>query len=160
VKSNQIVRLVRGVFIQPVRNKPMPSIEEIAQVKARSFARTSVVHRKDCAKELDIAENGNDKKKHLCSGRTSSFLSIHGRVYSHATSPRKMNVGSGNTGRVIKGLWSIGKDDIDTKIVKKALSTLKRPDWNILFTIFHYMPHWMTDFIHCVELDLSRQAQV
>jgi hypothetical protein len=148
VKDGEIERLARGVFIRPDYAKKLPTLAQLTKAKAKSFGRKIVTYGKEAAKKLALVPEETHSMTSLSNGSSSSFRSYaHGRYYAHATSPRKMNVGNGIAGKVIKALWYLGDEFIEIDLVKDAIAHLKDADWRELYAIWHYMPYWMTDRI-------------
>jgi hypothetical protein len=158
VQSGEIQRVARGVFIRSDCQR-RPGLAEIKLVKARSFGRKIVGYGKEAAKKLGLIADRAHSMTSLSNGRSSSFRSYdHGRYFAHATSPRKMNVGNGIVGKVVKALWYVGGDDMKFEVVKDAISKLDKKDWSKLYKIWHFMPHWMVDRILFYESERVQDA--
>src|SRR5277367_596139 len=71
VKSGQIIRVARGLFVK--HTSPMPSILDVALAKALAFGKTIVTHGSQAAHQLSLCANTADESVYACNGSSSSF---------------------------------------------------------------------------------------
>lgn len=154
VKSGEILRLARGVFIVESPDAPLPSVLEVAMVKAQSFAKRIVSHGADIAKALGLAQSGNLEPTFSIDGRSSSFRYGSEVIHFKGTSPRKL-LDEGRTGRVIRALWHIGRERCNEYVVMVATASLGFSDRLELRDLSRLMPAWMTSYFSCAHLESS-----
>ncbi len=76
VKSGELVRKVRGMFVDADTEKPEYSVAEIATLKARSFGKEIRLHTADAADEVGLPVEKNEPATYIVNGSTSKFLLV------------------------------------------------------------------------------------
>ncbi|MBA3856412.1 MAG: hypothetical protein C0507_05825 [Cyanobacteria bacterium PR.3.49] len=146
VESCFIIRLAWGLFYKSIDGKDIPSVEKIAEKKAAVFCKQIIKHGKDAAVELKIIEQGNDKTVYSVPGSSSSsFLCVqqNHRVYTKATSARRLLDGNTRAGKVIRALWEMGSQNIDQSVMKKATLRLNRNEMRTIWHAALRVPWWL-----------------
>ena len=148
VKNGDLIRLARGVFCKLPRKTALPTVQEIAECKAKTFGKIIVVHGIDAMKTLKMQTNGCADTTYAVAGRSGSFSTIHGRVFFHGTVHTRVETGNGKPGLAIRALAQLGKDRCDLYDVQTALIDINSIERRILKKEFpQKMPGWMSDLI-------------
>lgn len=117
VAEEEIVRLARGVFVRNETGMEMPSIQEIAEAKARAFGKVVIPTMAKIAEKYELAkpEKRDLRKKEIPDdegvaqfaviGCKGNFKTIHGQVKFKSIAPRKFFLHEEKVGQVILALW-------------------------------------------------------
>jgi hypothetical protein len=145
VKSGFIIRVARGVFRK--RHSPAPTVWEVAHAKATAFCKNIYRHGADIAKELGFTEEGNQTPTFACSGRSSKFCLDAVVIRLVGISPRKLHNGDSLSGRVIRAMWHLGKNQCTTGLIAHTYMT-----WSEAVPEIHaaasVLPHWMNNLFY------------
>ncbi|MCC7527837.1 MAG: hypothetical protein IT342_04905 [Candidatus Melainabacteria bacterium] len=156
VSEVSLLRLASGLFVKKYPGMKLPSVEEVAAAKAKAFSKEIFVHGQDAAYELGIEDSPSDKAIFYVQGSsTSSFLShIHGRrVHFKATAARRLYEVNQRVGKVMRALWHLGPDRLDSAVLKKATINLNREEIRALRHSAYRVPWWLARFTnHSVTL--------
>ena len=117
-------RLARGVFMKDIPNQRIPTVEEIAVIKARSFGKQIYQHGINAAAEIGLIERKYYKRSRFhfyTNGCSSSFGAGQYRVRLKSVSNRKTNISATDAGKLLKAIWHQGKYE-SIKLRNKALS--------------------------------------
>ena len=144
-KSREIIRVARGLYIKC--GVAMPSILEVATVKAAAFGRKIVIHGMEAACQLELSCKTIQGPVYACSGRTSSFRFGDIRIHFKGVSSRKLHLRDTVPGLAVRALWHLGKIACDTQLASRALLKFNRLDREILKQSARAMPSWMCDLI-------------
>lgn len=157
-----IVRLAWGLFYKSLDGKDLPPVEEIAKKKAEVFFKEIITHGQDAACEIGIVEQGNDRTIYNVRGSaSSSFLCVqqNHRVYTKATSARRLVDGSTRCGKVIRALWEMGSQNIDQAVMKKATLRLNREEMRTLWHAAVRIPWWLARHTNRAAMQSARKAK-
>ena len=147
VQMGVILRVARGIFLRQEARTRVPSIAEIAVAKAKAFFRR-IYSDADGASEklkpkLTPSARQPAERSFFTNGSTSSFHTVHGRVYFRRVAPRKTELENNPHGLVIRVLWSLGRNGISDEIIQEVTSTLTRTDNSMLKKSCAIMPAWL-----------------
>ncbi|HEY9755440.1 MAG TPA: hypothetical protein V6C97_09775 [Oculatellaceae cyanobacterium] len=148
VRSGQIRRLARGVFVQDPNTNP--SIEEIAQIKAAAFGKniyqfaTDVLHQLGILRQEEPTKE-SDGKIFAINGHTSGFESIRGPVEYKGIAQRKARLCESRTGAKVYALWHLGEDEHIEKAARFLFRNLNRTERLDLRGCSSFMPAWLND---------------
>lgn len=78
-------------------------------------------------------------------GSTSSFNTIHGRVYLHRVGARKMQLGDTVEGKALRALWCVGASNINDTLVFRGMISLGRKEKRELRARLWLTPNWLKD---------------
>ncbi|HEY9684116.1 MAG TPA: hypothetical protein V6C86_21215 [Oculatellaceae cyanobacterium] len=148
VRSGQIRRLARGVFVQDPNTNP--SIEKIAHIKAAAFGKnihkfaTDVLHQLGILREEEPTKQ-SDGKTFAINGHTSGFESIRGPIKYKGIAQRKMRLCESTTGEKVYALWHFGEDDHIERAARFVFRNLNRAERLDLRGCSALMPAWLND---------------
>lgn len=160
VKSGQIIRIARGLFIK--NTSPMPSILDVALAKAHAFGKSLALHGSQAAQQLKLCPDmgSQDEAVYACSGSSSSFRFGNTRVRFIASSPRKIALGNELAGLAIRALWYLGKLNCSAQLVCDALAQFNRNDRQALREKIKIMPAWLTDYFIASDRGLTQRHKL
>lgn len=96
-----IIKVARAVWVKAVGlqedKTPLPTVLEIARLKAAAFKKKIV---------SEVEQIAGRSFKFMCGGRTTSFLSCHGRVYLRQASMRKISLETSVVGPILLKMWN------------------------------------------------------
>jgi hypothetical protein len=141
VKSGEIIRVARGLFIK--KTAPFPSVLEVAKAKAAAFHRTIATHGSKAAQVLKLASKPSREYVYAVSGHSSSFRFGKAVIRLIGTCARKMHLGDEPVGLAIRALWHLGKRACNTHLASSAVQSFRRSDRRQLKQSIRLMPGWM-----------------
>jgi len=144
VKSKQIKRVARGLFIK--KGSTWPTLEEIAIAKAKAFGRLLVEHSGKIASQLKLCE-APTKNFFDISGRSSKFNSHGSRIHYQGIANRKMLLDGTELGRSVRAIWKQKRENFDSKCVAALRQALCSFDSSMLPRLSLLMPAWINDQI-------------
>ena len=149
VKAGQIIRWANGIFIRAEESdNRIPSVLEIATVKARRFGKKIAQHGLDAAHALGLSDEGNPTPTFLACCRTTSFLFAKTtRIRLRGTVPRKLFLLDQFGDSVVKALWHLGEKVVTVELVKKLIDKLTPAQIKQVRTMRDKMPSWMSDIM-------------
>ncbi len=145
VKARVIVRIARGVFMK--EGSALPSVYEVAKIKAESFGKQIYQHGADAAYALGFPGRRNGSPTFVCSGRTSSFRFGDIIICLVGASPRKLCGQDSLAGKLIRAMWYLGKANCTATLLVQSYSA-----WGSASRELHaaapMLPAWMNDLLH------------
>jgi hypothetical protein len=145
VKIGELLRLARGIFIKPPRgNFTLPTAMEIAAAKAKAFGKEIFTHGVDAAHAMKLAKSKNSHTTFTVNGRSTSFQSVHGRIYFSGTNSKDVKKANNPVGLIIRALKQTNVQ-LDRAALEKATAGLMRTERNELKQDLKGMPAWMSD---------------
>jgi hypothetical protein len=146
VENCTIIRLAWGLFTKNKNGIAIPSIDEIAAAKSKAFCKSNTMHGQDAAFELKLVDSGNERTIYNLPGSSSSsFMCVvqQHRVYTKATSARRLVDGDKRVGKVIRALWEMGPDRINPSVMELATMNLNRVEMRNLWRAALRVPQWL-----------------
>lgn len=158
VLDGRIIRVARGVYIKDTA--PMPTAEEVAQVKAAAFGRTIAKYAGTAQREQEEKQSRSDLV-FASSGSTSSFQFGLKTIRFIRRSARKLQLGDSRVGIAIRRLWHTGKKMCTGETAAEAILDFQREDTMLLRRAGAVMPAWLRDCfstflrMDCIRTDLE-----
>lgn len=158
VRKGTIKRVARGVFMRP--GGKLPTVYEIACVKAKAFGRTIFQHgsvESEDREQVPILDVGDDETTPLrlqhrtfaCDGGTSSFcIGRNIIVKFHRVCMRQLKLGDSPAGKVMRKLWSLGKGMSESSLARTHCGSLLADQSRKLRQEAGMMPEWMASLFH------------
>ncbi len=145
VKSGQIIRVARGIFIKDT--SPMPSILEVALTKATAFCKSLVTPGSQATQQLRLSTNMCTQPEaiYACNGSSSSFRFGNIRIRFISVSQRKISLGDELAGLAIRALWYLGKSHCSAQLICDSLLSFNREDRRKLRQQIRIMPGWLAN---------------
>ena len=154
-----VLRLARGVFVRNDPGLEIPSIKEIAEAKARAFAKRIIpsgiaqAAMLGLEKPIKLRKKGNRYVRpkppfrgvsFAVLGTTSEFWTIHGYVQLKHISARKFFAAQHKVGELLTGIWHASADaDINFQLLL----------WRANFSVeehlqFRQLAAWVPEWVH------------
>ncbi len=147
VRSGEILRVARGVFMKMTIPLREPTALEVAKVKALAFGKKIFAHGADAAKELGFSVKGNEEPTFLTSGRTTSFQFGKIRIHLTGVTPRKIYMRKVISGKIVNALWYLNRRN-DIADLRAVAVNLGRRERRNVFQSHPIMPGWLSDLCH------------
>jgi len=144
VKSEVIVRLARGVFVILDAMSRIPSVLDVAKVKAESFGKQIVCHGADAAQVLGLPVSANRLTTYSTNGCSSSFRCGEVVVCFKRVSQRNFLLGDSRAGLLVRALWHLGQAFCNKSLVSEAALSCTRTDREELRQMTGLMPGWIS----------------
>jgi Family of unknown function (DUF6088) len=145
VHTKQIIRLTRGVFTKPPTGSlKLPTAMDIAATKAKAFGKEIYTHGRDAAHNLKLVESGNNEMVFTVNGRSTSFLTIYGRVYFSGTNSKNVKKGNNPVALIVRALQYLNIE-LTKPLLSKITEPLGRTQRNDLKQDVRWMPARMSD---------------
>lgn len=155
VKQGQIVRIARGVFVQPKKNRyvgqVMPEPAKVAQAIASAHGETIQVQGAEAARLLGLTTqmpvqtifytNGPGRKMKI------GNLPL---VFKHAP-PRKLVLAGEPSGLALAALWYLGEAQVNPGVLESIRKKLSPDAFQQLRAEARSMPAWMADTLRQYE---------
>jgi hypothetical protein len=148
VKTKAIVRLARGVFIRCIGTIKLPSMHEMAKIKAKAFGKNLRIHGKDTAAMQGLMPDENEEHTFYVDGSTSSFQYRGCKINLKRCSRKRMTIEDTRAGLAIRALWAVGRRNVNYSLVEK-ISHFWHSNNIEKQAIYHskaWMPSWLGDF--------------
>jgi hypothetical protein len=144
VKTGELLRLARGIFMKPpIGAYKLPTAIEIAAAKAKAFGKEILTHGLDAAHAMKLVESKNNAT-FTVNGRTTSFWSIHGRIYFEGTSSKSIKKANNPVALIVRALQQENVK-LDRSTLEKVTGELTRTERNDLKQDLKWMPAWISD---------------
>ena len=142
VEKGILLRLARGVFMRDQVGNELPSVEEMARLKAQSFNKKIFTSGIRAAEKLGLVDGVSKEATFITTGCSSSFvyLAKGKRIHFRSASERKTALGDSFEALVIRALWFLGSDRARTEHVFDATV---HPSPRVYGKLAHFMPDWM-----------------
>ena len=166
VRSKEIERLARGVFVSSRTRKLEYSDYEIAEQKTKGFGNEIVLTGQECALELGLIANQRDAPKveeseaprtFLTTGCTTRFRRGDHYIYLRKASSTKTRLADDNTGKAVRALWWRKAENLDIRAIYKAIKQLDNNDYHIVMNQAAIIPSWLRDQLRTTHLTLWRR---
>jgi hypothetical protein len=148
VKTRYLLRLTPGVFVRTFGLVKLPTVLEIAKIKAKAFGKELRIHGTDTAAEHNLAAQANQEPTFYVDGSTSSFRYQGQRIHLKKCSRKSMRMEDSKAGLAIRALWSLGKDVVNDWHINKVLHLWQssREEKQKIMLSKAWMPAWLGDF--------------
>ncbi|MBP9091852.1 type IV toxin-antitoxin system AbiEi family antitoxin domain-containing protein [bacterium] len=166
VKSNEIERLARGLFVSSRTRKLEYSDYEIAEQKTKGFGNEIVLTGQECALELGLLTKRKDSpqegetelpRKFLTTGCTTRFRRGDHYIYLRKASSTKTKLGDDKAGKAVRALWWRKEENLDSKAIYKAIKELDNNDYHIAMNQAAIIPSWLRDQLRVSHLTIWRR---
>lgn len=162
-KRGKLIRLANGVFVRADHPEPFMPPETIVKAKADAFGKNVVADGSEILSQLEITETPRNNLTFATSGHTSEFrLHLHGmRIQLRGVSPRKLLLGDGAPGALIRAFWHLGKEEVNVDLLRDAIQMLNRQEKEAISKLIFLMPFWQKNaFLELQSINRSaRQLQ-
>lgn len=152
VKSGEITRVARGVFVKPQKipkvGETLPSAREIAATITKSTGETIVIHGAEAARQLQLTTQVPMQLVFYTNGNTRKLKIGNRTVFLKHVNPSKLIAAGTTTGIVISALSYLGKDNVTTQTIKMIRKNLEPDEFDSLLKHIKNMPAWMANVFY------------
>ncbi|MCH8552915.1 MAG: DUF6088 family protein [Natronospirillum sp.] len=150
VEEGVIQRVARGVFMRPKKSRfignVMPDVSRVIKVIAKDHGETLQVHGAEAARRFKLSTQMPTTPVYYTSGPSREIRVGNLKVkLIHTTSHRKLQHAGKKPGLALSALWYLGKDNINTEVVRRIREGLSSEEFETLRT--SRMPAWMASTI-------------
>jgi hypothetical protein len=155
VKKGQIVRIARGVFVQPKKSRyvgqVMPEPAKVAHAIASAHRETIQVHGAEAARLLGLTTQMPLQSVFYTSGpgRKMRIGNLQ-LVFKHAP-PRKLALAGQPSGLALAALWYLGEAQVTPGVFESIRKKLSPEAFQQLKAEARSMPAWMADTLRRYE---------
>jgi len=160
VAEGRLERVSRGVFVRPKKSrfvgKVMPDVSRVLEVIAEGHGETIQVHGAEAARRFKISTQMPTQLVYYTSGPSRELQIGKLKVkLMHTTSHRRLQYAGKKPGLALTALWYLGKDQVNTSIIKRIREGLSGKEFEILRSMS--MPGWMSLALEnfCKEVQCS-----
>ncbi len=166
VRSREIERLARGLFVSSCTRKVEYSDYEIAEKKTKGFGNEIVLTGQECAQELGLiteqksrerAETSEAPRTFLTTGCTTRFRRGDHYIHLRKASSTKTRLADDNAGKAVRALWWRKAENLDVRAIYKAIKQLNNNDYRIVMNQAAVIPSWLRDQLRTTHLTLWRR---
>lgn len=152
VKSGDLKRVARGVFIRPEYlnsgEEIYPSVIEIANSIASSTGETILVHGAEAARQLQLTTQVPMRQVFYTSGNTRTLKILNRTVRLKHVNPGRLIAPGTMAGLVISALRYLGRENVSTKTLTSIREKISREDFREIFNLTGKIPAWMADIFY------------
>ncbi|MBC7999901.1 MAG: hypothetical protein IAF58_18240 [Leptolyngbya sp.] len=162
VAEEELVRLARGVFIKYEEGMKMPTMQEIAEAKARAFGKLIIPTMRSLAKKHGLIKPKTvDRRRKECAddegaaqfsvvGCKGDFKTIHGKVKFRSLAPRKFFLYQEKVGKTILAMWHASKIATYSKNNLQEKQKFSRSEKKKMMEFSAWAPSWLHYYLHPV----------
>ncbi len=161
VKSGEIVRVARGIFVRPKKvaylGKTLPSAEKITKMIARSSNETIAIHGAEAARRLRLTTQTPMQPTFYTTGNTRHIKLSNLTITLKHISPKKLVAPGTIAGTVISALWYLGKDNVTPATINTIRKQLTIEQFNTVLDTIDHMPAWMANVIYHYQREKNHE---
>jgi Family of unknown function (DUF6088) len=155
VKQGKIVRIARGVFVQPKKSKyvgqVMPEPAKVAQAIASAHGETMQVQGAEAARLLGLTTQMPMQSVFYTSGPDRKLkIGNLQLVFKHVPS-RKLALAGEPSGLALTALWYLGKAHVTPRVIETIREKLSPEAFEQLKAEVRSMPGWMAETLRRYE---------
>lgn len=146
VKQGSIERVTQGIYIRPKKNRFIGSVKpetgKVIQTIAESNGETIQVHGAEAARRFQLSTQVPTLPVYYTSGSSRTLTIGQLKVKLIHAAPRKLQLAGKKSGLALSALWFLGKENLNSNIVKKVMGKLSETEQQELLDA--EKPAWMT----------------
>lgn len=155
VKEEQILRIARGVFMRPKRNRfignVLPDVFKVIAAIARDQGETIQINGAEAARRFKLTTQVPTVPIFYTSGLSRELQIGKLTVKLKHTSHRKLLFAGKRPGLALSALWHLGKGNVDSNVIEAIRAGLTKEEFNTLKNAD--MPAWMGDALRRFDED-------
>lgn len=159
VKSGEIVRVSRGVFVRPRNSRyvgqVMPELSKVAQAIANAHGETIQVHGAEAARLLGLTTQMPLQTLFYTSGPNREIKLGELRIILKHAAPRKLALSGRPSGLALSALWYLGKEQVSPRTIESIRGKLTPEAFEEFKAETRSMPAWMADTLHRYEQEAT-----
>ncbi len=155
VKSGEIKRVSRGVFLKPKFISPLgeqsPLASDVARVIAESTGETIAVHGSEAARQLQLTTQVPMRTVFYTSGNSRTLKIANRSIKLQHVNPSKLIAPGTTCGLIISALNYLGKENVTTKTINMIKERVPPAEFQQTTNMVEHMPAWMADLFYRVQ---------
>lgn len=159
VGKGELVRIVRGVFVQPKKSRyvgnVMPEPSKIAQAIANAHGETIQVHGAEAARLLGLTTQMPLQSVFYTTGRNREIKLGNLKLTLKHVAKRKLALSGRPSGLALTALWYLGKEHVNTNTIKTIREKLAPEAFEEFKAETPSMPAWMTSTLRRYEQEVT-----
>lgn len=159
VGKGELVRLARGVFVQPKKSRyvgeVMPEPAKVAQAIASAQGETIQVHGAEAARLLGLTTQMPLQAVFYTTGRNREIKLGNLKLTLKHAAKRKLALSGRPSGLALSALWYLGKEQVSTNTIKTIREKLAPEAFAELKAETPSMPAWMTSTLRRYEQEVA-----
>lgn len=163
VKSGDITRVGRGIYVKPQLNrfigKTMPSTQEVLDLVAKTSGAEIAIHGAEATRLLGLSTQMQLKPIYYTTGNNRTIMMGKLEIQLRHISPRKMVNPGTIEGLVISALWYMGKQSLNQNIITKIYHFLTPEDFAKVLGLRYRMPSWMANAFYQYQKGLENNVR-
>jgi hypothetical protein len=149
--SGKIVRLTRGVYVRPEKNrfvgKILPEPFKVVKAIASRTNEQIQVSGAEAARQLGLSTQVPAKPLYLTTGQSRRFNLGDLEVTLKHVSRKKIPMSGSKAGLAIVALWYLGVNLISHQTIQKIEEKLTPQEFEKFTSSMKYMPAWMSNAV-------------
>ena len=155
VKSGEIKRVARGVFLKPKFILPLgeqsPLASDVARVIAESTGETIAVHGSEAARQLQLTTQVPMRTVFYTSGNSRTLKIANRSIKLQHVNPSKLIAPGTTCGLIISALTYLKKENVTTKTINIIKERVSPEEFQQTTNMVEHMPAWMADLFYRVQ---------
>jgi hypothetical protein len=147
VKAGEIMRATRGIYVRPKEvpylGKVLPGSEEIVKIISKQTGEVIAMHGAEAARILHLSTQVPLRSIFYTTGNTRNIKVGKQEILLKHITPSKLVKPGTITCMVISALWYIGKNHVNSEVIKKINHRLNPEQFSELIKHTERMPAWM-----------------
>lgn len=149
VKAGEIMRATRGIYVRPkdvpYLGKVLPGSEEVIKAVTKQTGEVIAVHGAEAIHRLNLSTQVPMQSIFYTTGNARRIKVGKLEIILKHISPSKLVKPGTTTCLVVSALWYLGKNQVNTEVIRKIKQRLKAKEFTELFKHMGQMPAWMVE---------------
>lgn len=147
LKSGEILRASPGIYVRPKEvaylGPTLPSAEKILELIAKRTNEVIAIHGAEAARMLQLTTQAPMHPIFHTTGTTRTIKLGNKKILLRHIAPSKLVMPGTTTGLVVSALWYLGKENVNSEVIKKIKKQLSAEQFEELLKQKYRMPAWM-----------------
>lgn len=152
VKSGEINRVARGIFIKPksasAYGMQLAAATEVAKMIAESTGETIIPHGSEAARQLQLTTQVPMRPVFYTNGNTRTLKISNRTVKLKHVNPSKLIAPGTTEGLVISALSYLGKENVSVETIHFIKQRVSVEEFHQTIKLVEHMPAWMADLFY------------
>lgn len=152
VKSGEITRVARGVFIKPKytsnHTTPLTPAPEIARIITESTGEIISIHGSEAARQLQLTTQVPMRPVFYTNGNTRTLKISNRSIKLKHVNPSKLIAPGTTSGLIISALLYLGKEAVTIETLHLIQQRVSSDEFQKTTRLVEHMPAWMADLFY------------
>lgn len=156
VKTGELMRATRGVYLRPKNNKYVGLVPPEAKQIAIAKVGTEVeIHGAEAARRFGFTTQVPVQTVFYSTGPSKTIKFGNATIFIKHISSRKLVMAGTNVGAAFSALWYLGKNEVESETFQVIKEKLTQSEYEQFKNSINSMPGWMADTFRSFELNLK-----